>query len=1002
MAYGVKYELDFSDIKGNKRSVQILKQDYTGDVNSIVGTDNPVIVKYTSDDDFYNPIIGSSCELNIKTTDTISYDEFTDFDEREYKVRVIVGVDDPAADINSPIWETVDTNWEALDENWAAATDFQVYWEGYLVSDTFTESIQSKPFDISLRAIDNLGTLDAYLVPDGAIETNADGTIKTATGDQNNLDSAFYYIHRILSFTGLDFDIFVQNNIRLTDPVTNTVKSQANTVYHDMLINEFALFNGFAKKSAKEVLENILRVTNSRVYQANARWYVVSNSNYYDKSISGQSIGDLGGNLTENNPVVETRSVSNTSDTAANLNGEITDDKGFAIIERGFYFGTNQNALTNPKIQSTDISANFAVSVTNLETGVPHFIIAYAKSSLFLEGRGDVVQFTPGETTTTEPPGARAVVTNNTLANNQVKNTSMILNGTIRDVGTSNVTEYGFYFGEDAADYTKNTQYPIATGQNLSSALTFTGDTSQAPFNLTLTPGRAYYFNAYAKNTTGESVPTAGQKEQYTWNSYRLRKLATNEGQNVAYNASFTNEDFVVISTDGANCYQVSYGQSLIDITGLPTITGACSTSGTIPGGTVEATCKSIILYRSSTAFSLCCETPTSREHFIDGESFTDNTGTTKVYIDSECTTLLATAQFLSEDLVNYREWNGSALQNTASCPACEPDVVTPDGFLVQKDNSLDTLRVDFNASFSVGDRVILSVQTSDCFTILEEITTPDDLSGITINSLCTTTPPVVTEQCPTMTFFARYLKCGDDVIKIIGNNKDEFPQFVKQTSTGDCFSFINRTGQPTSNNDFNLGCFPTPKFTSGFVSCDDCLGISTTTQVPTTTTTTQPSTFFRIYQSLQSNCSADDQIIEVFNQTNSFPAVISDGIICYASLQDGGSGANGDVDNFISFADCPTCQAFLSTTTTQATTTTEAPCVAIQAAVSTIAESVCCGDKSITIYINATTIDAASAVFTNSTCTTFLPPGNFIHTGGNLFFWNGATIATRTCPACP
>ena len=63
MAYGVKYELDFSDIKGNARSVQILKKDYTGDVNSIVGTDNPVIIKYTNDDDFYNPIIGSSCVL---------------------------------------------------------------------------------------------------------------------------------------------------------------------------------------------------------------------------------------------------------------------------------------------------------------------------------------------------------------------------------------------------------------------------------------------------------------------------------------------------------------------------------------------------------------------------------------------------------------------------------------------------------------------------------------------------------------------------------------------------------------------------------------------------------------------------------------------------------------------------------------------------------------------------------------------------------------------------
>ena len=131
MAYGVKYELDFSDIKGNARSVQILKKDYTGDVNSIVGTDNPVIIKYTNDDDFYNPIIGSSCVLNLKTTDTISYDEFTNFDEREYKVRVNVGVEDPQADVNSPLWELADTNWEATNYNWAAATEFQVYWEGF-------------------------------------------------------------------------------------------------------------------------------------------------------------------------------------------------------------------------------------------------------------------------------------------------------------------------------------------------------------------------------------------------------------------------------------------------------------------------------------------------------------------------------------------------------------------------------------------------------------------------------------------------------------------------------------------------------------------------------------------------------------------------------------------------------------------------------------------------------------------------------------------------------
>ena len=348
MAYGVKYELDFSDIKGNKRSVQILKKDYVDDVFSIVGTDNPVIITYTNDNDFYNPIIGSSCVLNIKTTETISYDEFINFDEREYKVRINIGVEDESADINSPLWQVADTNWEATDFNWAASTIFQVYWEGFLVSDTFQEAIQSKPFDISLRAIDNLGTLDSYLVPDGKIETNADGTIKVGATDQTNLDSAFYYLHKILSFTGLDFDIFIQNNIRYTT-IAGSVITSNNNLFQDISVNEFAFTDNFAKLSSKQVLENILRITNSRVYQANASWYIVSNSNYYDKALSAGQTGETNQNQTILNPLVTTNDVTNTTSTSVTLNATITNDRGLDVIERGFYFGTNPIIESNSK-----------------------------------------------------------------------------------------------------------------------------------------------------------------------------------------------------------------------------------------------------------------------------------------------------------------------------------------------------------------------------------------------------------------------------------------------------------------------------------------------------------------------------------------------------------------------------------------------------------------------------------------------------------------------------
>ena len=405
MAYGVKYELDFADVKGNKRSVQILKKNYVGDVNAIVGTDNPVIIKYTNDDDFYNPIIGSSCVLNIKTTDNISYDEFINFDEREYKIRVNIGVEDEAADINSPLWEIADTNWQETDYNWAASTTFQVYWEGFLVSDTFTEAIQSKPFDISLRAIDNLGTLDSFLIPDGRINTNADGTIKVAAGEQTLLDSAFYYIHKILVFTGLDFDIYIQNNIRKINPSTGSVETENNNLFQDILINEFAFQENFSKLSAKKVLENILRITNSRIYQANASWYIVSNSNYYDSSISGVlTSSETEQDNTVFNPDVTTLSIGTPTNTSGILRGQIISDRGLTIIEKGFYFGKNPIILSNPKVVSTDTSTTFTSTQTSLDTGDTYYIMAYAKNNATTEGTGGVIEYIPGGITPDPEP----------------------------------------------------------------------------------------------------------------------------------------------------------------------------------------------------------------------------------------------------------------------------------------------------------------------------------------------------------------------------------------------------------------------------------------------------------------------------------------------------------------------------------------------------------------------------------------------------------------------
>ena len=212
--YGVKYELKFSDLKGNKRTLEIMKKDYEGEILPVVGTDSPVIISYDNQDDFYNPIVGSSCTINLKTTENISYDEFATFDEREYKVRLLAGQEDDTLTLDSPLWQVANTDWETTDILWAEATVFKVYWEGFLIFDNYREAIISDPYDIQLKALDNLGTLDSYNVPYGNIETDADGDIKTGTGEQTNFDSAFYYLKEILKLTGLDFDIHIQNNMK--------------------------------------------------------------------------------------------------------------------------------------------------------------------------------------------------------------------------------------------------------------------------------------------------------------------------------------------------------------------------------------------------------------------------------------------------------------------------------------------------------------------------------------------------------------------------------------------------------------------------------------------------------------------------------------------------------------------------------------------------------------------------------------------------------------------
>jgi hypothetical protein len=318
MAYGVKYRLEFSDVLGNGKKVEILQDGYTGDVLPMIGTGNPVQIKWESDDDFYKPIIGSSCTLNLIVTDDVSYDDFFRGNEEEYRVQIYY--DRHMIDSFQDRVESTATNagrievFECIENEFTQGNtitsdfrnrvrndggilenldcigneitdsrtyDWAIFWEGFLYLDNYSEAITSTPYEISLQALDGLGLLDI----------NDSRALNTLFVNPIVLGASFgewYYISEMLQVFNMDSTAVerylycgvIEQYTGQTD-ILGDVPSRPWSTYSN-IDDKFNFFNN------KEVLENILRKSNSRIFHAFGDWYVVPNSIYLDEVFSDQ------------------------------------------------------------------------------------------------------------------------------------------------------------------------------------------------------------------------------------------------------------------------------------------------------------------------------------------------------------------------------------------------------------------------------------------------------------------------------------------------------------------------------------------------------------------------------------------------------------------------------------------------------------------------------------------------------------------------------------------
>ena len=192
-------------------------------------------------------------------------------------------------------------------------------------------------------------------------------------------------------------------------------------------------------------------------------------------------------------PTVTTSMVTQITTTTAVAGGNVTDDGGMNVSERGVVYSTNQNpTIADNKMSNGNGTGEFTCNLTDLQDGTTYYARAYAVNAKGT-AYGEELSFT-----TT----AKTVATVTTTQATNISYTSATVGGNVTSDGGVSVTERGICYSTSANPTTSNTKIANGTG------------TGSFSCNLTdLQDGITYYARAYAVNAKGTAY---GEEVSFT------------------------------------------------------------------------------------------------------------------------------------------------------------------------------------------------------------------------------------------------------------------------------------------------------------------------------------------------------------------------------------------------------------------------------------------------------------------------------------------------------
>jgi uncharacterized protein (TIGR02145 family) len=236
---------------------------------------------------------------------------------------------------------------------------------------------------------------------------------------------------------------------------------------------------------------------------------LTSGVKYYVKAYATNSQGTAYGDETFfttqiSLPTITTSAITELTATSARVGGVISDSGGFAVSQRGVYWGTDPNPqLTGTKLEMGSGAGTFSQTLSGLSRAVLYYVTAYA-TNIKGTAYGDEISFT------TEPD--LPIVATSTVI--EIQAYTARVGGNVSSDGGSAVTERGIFWGASADPLTTGTKLILGSGPGVFA------DTLE-----NLDPGATYYVKAYATNALGTSYG-----EELDWTTLGEEPTATTLG----------------------------------------------------------------------------------------------------------------------------------------------------------------------------------------------------------------------------------------------------------------------------------------------------------------------------------------------------------------------------------------------------------------------------------------------------------------------------------------